>query len=107
MPTGMIINSESGEVVFDGTVKIPKILGKVLIKNGQTSAVLNLNKPLDGTMFFIPKGLATTVDPIYAPLGINYEVSLSSNKQVVTVKYIATSEQPKAGTDFEVYIGEY
>ncbi|VCX19380.1 hypothetical protein BANRA_03452 [Acinetobacter baumannii] len=56
---------------------------------------------------FIPKGLATTVDPIYAPLGINYEVSLSSNKQVVTVKYIATSEQPKAGTDFEVYIGEY
>ncbi|MFH4258619.1 hypothetical protein WAJ21_19590, partial [Acinetobacter baumannii] len=68
MPTGMIINSESGEVVFDGTVKIPKILGKVLIENGQTSAVLNLNKPLDGTMFFIPKGLATTVDPIYAPL---------------------------------------
>ncbi|EXB40629.1 hypothetical protein J540_3659 [Acinetobacter baumannii 1440422] len=40
-------------------------------------------------------------------MGINYEVSLSSNKQVVTVKYIATSEQPKAGTDFEVYIGEY
>ena len=46
---------------------------------------------------FIPKGLATTSDPIDAPLGINYEVSLSSNKQIVTVKYIATSEQPKAG----------
>lgn len=107
MPAGLIVKSELGEVVFDGTVKIPKILGKVLIKNGQTSASLNLNKPLEGTLFFVPKGLATTADPIYAPLGINYEVILSANKQVVTVNYVATNGQPKAGTDFEVYIGEY
>ncbi|SPL69134.1 hypothetical protein KPC_0312 [Acinetobacter stercoris] len=106
MVAGIYIADQDGNVIFDGSQRIPKVLAKVEIKRGDVSKSVTLPKPIEGELFYYFSSDEPDNNPYGTPLVYNFSVSVSGTTATVTYEVVYQA-MPTFGGNFTVYIGEY
>lgn len=104
---GLYVLSDSGKQTTVGDKNLVRLVGRVQISATNLEAVLNLNRPLTGKLFYLTKDVQGTYDPIGSPTGTDVIVSESTDRTKVTVKFISSTQSIVPAQPFTVMVGEY